>query len=69
MGRPVATVVGQFEETPRQFQLPPSGDWKERSWMGDREERLEPERIILYALAQPEFRRPRFGYAADNGRR
>ena len=67
MVQPIATV-GQFEESRGQFQLPSSGDWKERSWRGGREERWEVERIILFALAQPQVRRPRFGYAADNGR-
>ena len=69
MGQPIATVVGQFEDSTGQFQLPPVDDWRGRNWRGEREERWEPERIILFALAQPQVRRPRFGYAADNGRR
>lgn len=67
MGTPIAAVVERSKES-GQFQLP-SGDWKSRNWRGEREERWVPERIILFALAQPESRRPRFGYAADNGRR
>lgn len=68
MGHPIATVVGQSVTMDEPFRMPETGSWKERSWRGEREERWEPERIILFALAQPESRRPRFGYAADNGR-
>ncbi len=69
MGRPIATVVGQSVTTSESFQLPETGNWKERSWRGIREERWEPERIICFALAEPEARRPGCGYGADNGRR